>query len=149
TGRVVDEMNEPVAQASVSLERRRYIDGDRRWADVSGASTDDRGEFRIFGIPPGEYVIVARFSATHWGARDRVRYVPTYYAGTPVAAEAQRVTVAAGQEVSAITIALARAATATVHGVVRSSGQAALGPFMAVTAQEIGGAQAYGHMAMA
>jgi hypothetical protein len=45
----------------------------------SGSSTDDRGEFRIFGVPPGEYVIVARFDTRDLGSRDRVRYVPTYY----------------------------------------------------------------------
>jgi hypothetical protein len=30
TGRVVDEMDEAVAQASVALERRRYVDGERQ-----------------------------------------------------------------------------------------------------------------------
>ena len=129
TGRVVDETGEAVAQVSVSLDRRRYIDGARRLVAESGSSTDDRGEFRIFGVPPGDYVIVATFDAMELGSRDRVRYVPTYYPGTPVASDAQRVTVGAGQEVPGITIALARAATATVRGVVRSSGQASFGPF--------------------
>ena len=45
---------------------------------------------RIFGVPPGDYVIVARFDASDLGSRDRARYVPTYYPGTPVASEAQR-----------------------------------------------------------
>ena len=128
TGRVVDETGEAVAHVSVSLARRRYIEGARRLVAESGSSTDDRGEFRIFGVPPGDYVIVAKFDAMDLGSRDRVRYVPTYYPGTPVASEAQRVTVGAGQEVPGITIALARAATATVRGVVRSSGQASLRP---------------------
>jgi hypothetical protein len=123
TGRVVDEAGEAIAHVSVSLDRRRYIDGARRLVAESGSSTDDRGEFRIFGVPPGDYVIVATFDATRLGSRDRVRYVPTYYPGTPVASEAQRVTVGPGQEVPGITIALARAATATVRGVVRASGQ--------------------------
>jgi hypothetical protein len=149
TGRVVDESGEAVAHVSVSLARRRYMDGARRLVAESGSSTDDRGEFRIFGAPPGEYVIVARFDAMDLGSRDRVRYVPTYYPGTPVASEAQRVTVGSGQEVPGITIALARAATATVRGVVRSSGQAAFGPFTFVSAREISGPQAHGQMATA
>src|SRR5919197_1510071 len=124
-----------VAHVSVSLARRRYIDGARRLVPESGSSTDDRGEFRIFGVPPGNYVIVARFDASDLGSRDRVRYVPTYYPGTPVASEAQHVTVGLGQEVSGIIIALARAATATVRGVVRSSGQDSFGRF--VSAREI------------
>ena len=149
TGRVVDETGEPVAYVSVSLERRRHVDGAKRLVAESGGSTDDRGEFRIFGVPPGDYVIVARFEARDLGSRDRVRYVPTFYPGTPVASEAQRVTVGPGQEVPGITIALAHATTATLRGVVRSAGQDPLGPFTFVMAREIGGPQAYGHTATA
>ena len=149
TGRVVDETGEAVAHVSVSLDRRRYIAGARRWVAESASSTDDRGEFRIFGVPPGDYVIVARLHTMDMGSRDRVRYVPTYYPGTPVAREAQRVTVGPGQEMPGITIALARAATATVRGVVRSSGQAPFGPVTFVVAREIGGPQAYGSTATA
>ncbi len=144
TGRVVDEIGEPVAHVFVSLARRKYINGARRLVGESGSATDDRGEFRVFGLPPGDYVIVASFNATDLGSKDRVRYVPTYYPGTPVASEAQRVTVGLGQEMPGITIALARAATATVRGVVRSSGQASVGPFTMVSAREINGPQAYG-----
>jgi hypothetical protein len=148
TGRIVDETGEPVAHVSVSLARRRYIDGGRRLVAESGGATDDRGEFRIFGVPPGDYVIGATFDAMDLGSRDRVRYVPTYYPGTPVASEAQRVTIGPGQEVPGITIALARSATATVRGVVRFPGQASLGPLF-VHAREIGGPQAQGRQAMA
>jgi hypothetical protein len=149
TGRVVDETGEAVAHVNVSLERRRYIDGARRWVAESGGSTDDRGEFRIFGVMPGDYLIVARFDTMDLGSRDRVRYVPTYYPGTPVASEAQRVTVGPGQEVGGIMLALARAATATVRGVVRSSGEASFGAFTVVSARETGGPQAYGRTATA
>ena len=148
TGRVVDETGEAMASVSVSLEHRRYVDGARRLVGESGSSTDDRGEFRIFGVPPGEYVVVAKFEQPDMGSRDRVRYVPTYYPGTPLASEAQRITVIAGQELPGITIALARAATATIRGVVRSSGQSTLGPFTFVIARETSGPQAYGETAM-
>ena len=146
TGRVVDETGEAVAHVSVSLDRQRFIDGARRLVAQSAGSTDDRGEFRIFGVSPSDYVIVATFDTTDLGSRDRVRYVPTYYPGTPVATEAQRVTVGPGQEVAGMTIALARAATATVRGVVRSSGQAPPGPFTFVVARETSGPQANGQM---
>jgi hypothetical protein len=148
TGRVVDETGEAVTHVSVSLARRRYVDGARRLVGESGGSTDDRGEFRIFGVPPGDYVIVATFGRMDLGSRDRVRYVPTYYPGTPVASEAQRVTIGPGQEVAGITIALARAATATVRGVARSSGQSSFNPLF-VTAREISGPQADSHMGTA
>lgn len=146
TGRIVDEVGDAVAQAGVSLARRRLVDGERRLIAESGGSTDDRGEFRIFGVPPGEYVIAAQLDVIGLGARDRVRYVPTYYPGTPLASEAQRVSLRAGQELSGITIALARAATATVRGVVRTSGQASLDPFTVIIAREIDGAPVYERM---
>lgn len=149
TGRVVDETGEAVAQATVALSRRHYVDGERRLIAQSGSSTDDRGEFRIFGVPPGDYVMSAAFDVMALGSRDRVRYVPTYYPGTPVASEAQRVSVGPGQEVSGIIIALARAATATVRGVVRASGDASRGPFTFVIARDIDGSHADGHMAEA
>ncbi len=149
TGRVVDEAGEAVAHVSVSLNRRRYMDGARRLVAESGGSTDDRGEFRIFGVPPGDYVIVATFGEMQLGSRDRARYVPTYYPGTPVATEAQGVTVGLGQEVAGITIALVRAATATVRGVVRAAGKASVAPVAFVIAREINGQQAYGQTATA
>lgn len=149
TGRVVDEVGEAVALAYVSLARRRYFEGTRRLVGEWGSSTDDRGEFRIFGVPPGDYVVLAQFDGMNMGSRDRVRYVPTYYPGTPVTSEAQRVTVGAGQEMPGITIALARATTATVRGVVRPSAQASLNPFTFVIARNLSGPQADGQTATA
>jgi hypothetical protein len=146
TGRVIDEAGEAVAHVSVSLARRRYVEGTRRLVAESGGSTDDRGEFRIFGVPPGDYLIVATFDMMDFGSRDRVRYVPTYYPGTPNLKEAQRFTIGVGQEVPGITIPLVRAGTATVRGVVRSSGETPLGPFTFVNAREIGDAQVHARM---
>jgi hypothetical protein len=143
TGRIVDEAGEAIAHVSVSLARRQYVEGTRRLVTERGGATDDRGEFRIFGVPPGDYVIVASFDTMDLGSRDRVRYVPTYYPGTPSVQEAQRLTIALGQEVPGITFALARAATATIRGVVRPSGGNALGPFTLVHAREVGGMQVH------
>jgi hypothetical protein len=70
--------------------------------------------------------------------------VPTYYPGTAHVGEAQRVTVGVGQEVPGIIMALVRATTASIRGVVRGAGDASVGPFTFVSAQEIGGPQAYG-----
>ncbi|HEX4566285.1 MAG TPA: carboxypeptidase-like regulatory domain-containing protein, partial [Vicinamibacterales bacterium] len=139
TGRVVDEIGEPFPGVSVSLARRRYDNGSKRLVSQTWASTDDRGDFRVFGVAPGDYEIVANFQTINLGSRDRMRYVPTYYPGTALASEAQRVTVVAAQEVTGITIALVRSATATLRGVVRSASDAPIGPFTLVTARDISG----------
>jgi hypothetical protein len=138
TGRVIDEAGEAVAHVSVSLARRQYSEGARRLVAQSGSSTNDLGEFRIFGAPPGDYVIVATLDTMEFGSRDRVRYVPTYYPGTSNVNEAQRFPVAVGQEVSGVIIPLVRATTATVRGVVVASGENPVGPFTFVTARESG-----------
>ena len=93
-------------------------------------------------------MIIATVDDMDIGSRDRVRYVPTYFPNTPIASEAQRVVVGPGQEVPGMVVTLARAATANVRGVIRSSGEASLGPLTMITAREVGGPGADGHMAM-
>ena len=62
-GRVTDEFGEPVANASVSAWRYAFAGGARRMVPAQGANasdtTDDQGQFRLFGLPPGEYYISA------------------------------------------------------------------------------------------
>src|SRR5215471_2990488 len=105
TGRVLDEFGDPIEDAQVVAMRSQYLQG-RRQLLTSGrpGMTNDVGEFRIYGLPPGQYVI----SATDRGAnlnmfgdslaggdRDRSGYAPTYYPGTANSADAQRITVGA------------------------------------------------------
>jgi hypothetical protein len=60
SGRVVDADGDPVQFASVELIRPAYQDGKRRLTIVVGMRTDDRGEYRLHSIPPGEYYVAAR-----------------------------------------------------------------------------------------
>src|SRR5205085_1817725 len=58
SGRILDEFGEPVADASVSAMRREYASGKRRLVQSGRNSlTNDLGQFRLFGLPPGEYYI--------------------------------------------------------------------------------------------
>jgi len=59
SGRVVDELGDPMVGVWVRALARAHVAG-RPW-HLSGpaASTDDRGEYRLAGLPPGAYVIVA------------------------------------------------------------------------------------------
>ena len=63
TGRVTDEDGEPAAHTYVELLTQMTLDGSSVLAPVQcgaaavgndGPMTDDRGEYRFFGIPPGE-----------------------------------------------------------------------------------------------
>lgn len=64
-GTVRDENGNPLASAQVTVSRVVTVMGQPQFVSVSadrGASwkvTDDRGHYRIFGLPPGEYVVRA------------------------------------------------------------------------------------------
>jgi hypothetical protein len=145
TGRIVDEFGEPVADAQVAP--MRYVNqGGRRRLQPAGRTsmTNDIGEYRIFGMPPGQYYI----SATLRGgmmmmaqSEDRSGYAPTYHPGTTNAAEAQRITLGIGQTLSDVNVTLIPARVANVTGTaVDSQGRPlAGGMVMVVQRQGSGG----------
>jgi hypothetical protein len=59
TGHVGDEDGEPLARALVTVQRYQYVRGERQLTPAGGDQTDDRGQYRVFGLPPGEYYISA------------------------------------------------------------------------------------------
>jgi hypothetical protein len=62
SGRVVDPNGIPVVEAQVTLATVSYRDGKRTMTQAvqSGImQTDDRGEYRIVGVNPGEYYVQA------------------------------------------------------------------------------------------
>jgi len=83
--------------------------------------TPDTGEFRLWGLSPGEYLLSASLSdpmMMRGGVDDgRIGYAPTYYPGTANITEAQRVTLGVGTTVTDITVALVLTKTARVSGV--------------------------------
>jgi Carboxypeptidase regulatory-like domain len=128
TGRVLDEFGEPLTGARVQPMRYRYVGGQRRLSPIAiGDTTDDIGQFRLHGLSPGEYVVSAQMSAglMFGQSDDKVGYGTTYFPGTAVQTEAQRVRVAIGQETSQINITMATSRIATISGTaVNSSGRA-------------------------
>jgi hypothetical protein len=124
TGRVVDEYGEPMADVQVSPVQSRFMQGRRRLVPTGrSGSTNDIGEFRIFGMPPGQYYVSATMRNFTFGdSDDRSGYAPTYYPGTANPAEAQRVKLDVGQSIGEINIALVATRTARVTGSV-SNGQ--------------------------
>jgi hypothetical protein len=120
TGLVVDEFGEPTADVQVMPMRFQYAQGRRRLAPVGRASmTNDIGEFRLFGLPPGQYYVSAtlRTNAAGLGtAEERLGYAPTYYPGTSVVSEADALTVGLAQTLTNVTISLAPTRTARISG---------------------------------
>lgn len=59
TGTVFGDDGEPVQGAQVRAYRYTMGSGVRRLQSSSGAQTDDRGMYRIFGLTPGDYLVSA------------------------------------------------------------------------------------------
>jgi protocatechuate 3,4-dioxygenase beta subunit len=138
TGHVFDELGEPVVNAMVMPMQARFINGRRQLVPTgSMATTPDTGEFRLWGLMPGQYVVSVTqrdFAARAQDAsNDRFGYAPTYYPGTANGAEAQPITVRVGETVSGITMTLVPTRNASVSGVALDSrGRPAAGMVMAM-----------------
>jgi len=116
TGRVLDELGDPLQGASVQLLQVRYQSGRRRLVAAGGASipTDDLGRFRVSALAPGRYIVSATIGGV--ASADLPGYTRSYFPGTPTAREAQFVTVGLSQEAAGIDFSLSRAKTATISG---------------------------------
>ena len=121
SGRILDEYGDPIANANVRVEQIRWRQGRFRLVRVrgiAGRQTDDLGRFRIFGLEPGRHVVGAMVGevVAGWETADLPGYVPSFFPGTPAAAEAQTVDVASGQDVLNIDFALQRGAAGRIRG---------------------------------
>jgi hypothetical protein len=108
TGRVTDEQGEAMPDVTVTALEARRSNGRRSMVPAGRpAMTNDIGQFRIFGLPPGDYYVSASVrspgvenpEASAGGVN--VGYAPTYYPGTPEGNQAERLTLRIGEEASA------------------------------------------------
>ncbi|HXP87350.1 MAG TPA: carboxypeptidase-like regulatory domain-containing protein [Bryobacteraceae bacterium] len=132
TGRIVDRDGDPVAAVQVQMMRYRYVNGRKQLTFANGNSTNDLGEYRIYGIAPGRYFVSATYRANQFGtALDRSAtpdedYAPTYYPGTFDISTAAEVSVTPGGQ-ARVDLTLAKTRTARVSGrVINTAAPAAL-----------------------
>jgi Carboxypeptidase regulatory-like domain len=119
SGRVVDEFGEPVAHVQVSPLRRS---GARDPVSGHPSSTDDYGRFRLFGLQPGEYLVIAKpLDYFRVRAEGPVRPLPTYLPSAATLADAAAVRVQAGQEIGDLEIRLLSGRTYKISGVITTS----------------------------
>jgi hypothetical protein len=115
SGHVFDEYGDPVEGASVGALQLGVDAGRRRLIPVGTAHlTDELGRYRLFGLPPGQYVVTA--AVGHVSSADLPGYARAYYPGTPNPGEAQFVSLERGQERSSLDMALTRVRTARIAG---------------------------------
>src|SRR2546427_285432 len=71
-GTIVDEVGDPMPGVTVRVMRYQYLQGDRRLTPAGGGQTDDKGQFRVWGLMPGEYYvngIVRNFNIGNFAGR--------------------------------------------------------------------------------
>ena len=123
TGHVVDEDREPVASLQVQAMRYRYTQGKKQLVSYGSANTNDIGEYRIFGLPPGRYFISVS-ARRGYGPPDRrssvqgpqEEYVATYYPGTTDAAAAAPLDIGPGALFTGADVGLGKRRTVHVKG---------------------------------
>jgi protocatechuate 3,4-dioxygenase beta subunit len=142
TGHVADEDGEPLVRARVTVQRYQYVNGERQLTGAGADDSDDRGQYRVFGLAPGDYFVSATALDSGFGGRgmqifiagvpggrgggplgfgatqdsEPSGYAPTYYPGVVTSSEAGKITVAPGQESGGIDFQVQLVTLATVRG---------------------------------
>ena len=126
TGNVVDEAGRPAVGFIVQAVTRRKKWNGPYYETAIGRpdETDDRGQYRLHSLPPGQYVVaVSMRSSQNASARQAStapEYLRTFNPATTSLADARPVTVIAAQEQS-VSIALAPARFVSVSGTATTS----------------------------
>ena len=121
SGRITNERDEPLPGVLVQSMKSSYRSGHREFSDARAGFSDDRGEFRIWGLMPGQYYVRATNPrrgeigpANGTGVREI--YVPVFYPGVTDPTQAQAVQLQAGDEAGGINFNLTPSRTVHVRG---------------------------------
>ena len=131
SGRITDEDGDPMSGVRIIAQKKKPGKATRE--SVGTDATNDLGEFRLSGLFPGQYWIVAMpppdfrdyeqqpkklpHGDNQGDSQPDNRYLPTYYPGTYDAKQASAVTLKAGEE-TPINFTLVPARTYRVRGIV-------------------------------
>jgi protocatechuate 3,4-dioxygenase beta subunit len=131
SGTIVDRSGEPLQGVSM-VALQLSANGNQRVATMAGAmrggshQTDDRGQYRVFGLERGTYVVAALADTASLGDAANVSQpVPFYYPGSAAISYAVPVTVAK-TDVGGIDFTLGEMPSARVTGVALDSSGAPL-----------------------
>jgi 5-hydroxyisourate hydrolase-like protein (transthyretin family) len=104
TGRVLDEDGDPVLDVSVTAVAHTTVRGKFKFQQRESEKTNDLGEYRIYGLEPGRYLLLAGPPRVFpWrDPGEQAAYLPTYYPGTTEIARASTIEVKSGDEITGI-----------------------------------------------
>jgi hypothetical protein len=103
SGRIRDPLGRPATNIIVGAYQPSYRDGVLSWESGMGTVTDDRGEYRLLPLRPGQY-LVAAVPAAKANPKPQDSWARTFYPGSDYPLAAVPVTIKYGQEARAINI---------------------------------------------
>ncbi|HEX4602987.1 MAG TPA: carboxypeptidase regulatory-like domain-containing protein, partial [Candidatus Angelobacter sp.] len=124
-GRVLDEDGDPVQSAGIQVLRFSYANGHRQLISVAGAASNDRGEYRVFGLRAGRYLLQASlpgapmsrpFEAHALVPEAQDAYAASYYPGVVDVDAASPISLNEGAELSDIDFRLHKVHAVSVRG---------------------------------
>ena len=125
SGRVVDQDGDPWPHADISILHAVWQKG-RKHIEDADASDDlqvnDQGEFRIAGLAPGHYYVLAE-PDSNWeqqhhenvNGQPAIRQQPTWYPSSPEIESSTPITLSAGQQYRGLEIRLRRGTGSNLH----------------------------------
>jgi hypothetical protein len=123
SGKIYDDDGEPLPGVMVNAVRQVYSEGKRTRSAATSVSTNDLGEYRLFGLSPGRYFVSSVYARwSREGSEDDPNdaqnegYAKLYYPGTPDPAKAGPITIKAGEEASSIDILMRKVPVHQVRG---------------------------------
>jgi len=121
-GRIFDEKGQLMSNASVQAFTVAYAFGRATLAPQVSKVTDDRGEFRLFWVPPGDYYLAVTSApiAPAPGVPAAASPSKSYFPGVTDIALARTVTVTGGEDMRGMDISLHGVRSFKVSGVVNS-----------------------------
>jgi hypothetical protein len=121
-GRIFDEKGQLMSNVIVQAFTVAYAFGRATLAPVVSKPTDDRGEFRLFWVPPGDYYVAVTSApvAPAPGVPAAVSPSKTYFPGETNIALARTVTVTGGEDMRGMDISLRGVRSFKVSGQVNS-----------------------------
>jgi hypothetical protein len=121
-GRVSFDDGEPAIGIRVEAYREYRNHLRHGYVVAASAATNDRGEYRMFGLQPGSYIVAAseRSVVQYEQVREALRYATTFYVNSTKLSEAVPVRLEYGQEIGGIDVLLARVRKVRIRGQVIS-----------------------------
>jgi protocatechuate 3,4-dioxygenase beta subunit len=119
SGRVLDEEAEPVSGVTVQALHEDFTQGTDQFIPVRSATTNDIGEYRLFGLPPGKfYLMSSQTPVTPGAAPNGLIYGSVFYPSTTDFGAAAALNMAAGGEARDIDLRVARTGSVALRGTV-------------------------------